>query len=175
MIGAVLTGAIGVEALFYPSNDGLFMPSTHFSKYMTFLRFKGIKRYISEAFANRDLLAENAWAMFDDAVSWYNENRKQNIIRSPEIIGDESMSQFAPQTTKKGGLPNISYIQRKPRPLGTEFKDTCDALTGMMLHLEIQKAEEAQQGMEFAGDIDKHGRGVGVLAATGLRLALASV
>ena len=113
--------------------------------------------------------------MFDDAVSWYNENRKQNIIRSPEIIGDESMSQFAPQTTKKGGLPNISYIQRKPRPLGTEFKDTCDALTSMMLHLEIQKGEEAQQEMEFAGDLDKHGRGVGVLAATGLRLALASV
>ena len=44
-----------------------------------------------------------------------------------------------------------------------------------MLHLEIQKGEEAQQEMEFAGDVDKHGRGVGVLAATGLRLALASV
>jgi hypothetical protein len=175
MIGAVLTGVIGVEALFSPSEEGLFMPSINFSEYMTLKRFKQVKRYISEAFANRDLLAENAWAMFDDAVSWYNENRKQNIIRSPEIIGDESMSQFAPQTTKKGGLPNISYIQRKPRPLGTEFKDTCDALTSMMLHLEIQKGEEAQQEMEFAGDVDKHGRGVGVLAATGLRLALASV
>ena len=35
---------------------------------------------------------------------------------------DESMSALVPRTTATGGLPTISYIRRKPEPLGTEFK-----------------------------------------------------
>eukprot|EP00957_Ditylum_brightwellii_P075139 5710163-Ditylum_brightwellii.AAC.1 len=36
---------------------------------------------------------------------------------------DESMSVWRPQTTKTRHLPNISFIERKPEPLGTEFKE----------------------------------------------------
>ena len=36
-------------------------------------------------------------------------------------------------TTKIGGLPNLSYVMRKPKPLGTEFKNIIDGLTGVML------------------------------------------
>ena len=32
------------------------------------------------------------------------------------------MSAFRPQTTKTGNLPHLSFIQRKPEPLGTELK-----------------------------------------------------
>ena len=32
------------------------------------------------------------------------------------------MSAIVPRTTPTGGLPTISYIMRKPEPLGTEFK-----------------------------------------------------
>jgi hypothetical protein len=33
-------------------------------------------------------------------------------------MADESMSVYRPCTTKLGGLPNISFVLRKPEPLG---------------------------------------------------------
>lgn len=35
---------------------------------------------------------------------------------------DETMSAYRPRTTKSGTLPYLSFILRKPEPLGTEFK-----------------------------------------------------
>ena len=37
-------------------------------------------------------------------------------------VGDESMSAISFRTTAKGNLPHLSYIFRKPEPLGTDFK-----------------------------------------------------
>ena len=54
---------------------------------------------------------------------------------------DESMSAWCSRTSKNGGLPNISYIIRKPEPLGTEFKTVCCQLTGVMIWLEIQRGK----------------------------------
>jgi hypothetical protein len=44
----------------------------------------------------------------------------------------------AAEEQKLGRLPNISFICRKPVQLGTEFKDTADGETSIMLFLEIQ-------------------------------------
>ena len=55
-------------------------------------------------------------------VNGFNENRRR-IIQAPNIkVLDETMSAFRPQTRKFGNLPHLSYILRKPEPLGTEFK-----------------------------------------------------
>jgi hypothetical protein len=54
---------------------------------------------------------------------------------------DESMSSFRPQTSKTGNLPNLSYILRKPKPLGTEFKNIVCGTTRIMLALEIQEGK----------------------------------
>ena len=45
------------------------------------------------------------------------------------------------RTTKTGGLPNISFIQRKPKPLGTEFKYFIDSVLSVLLHLEVQEGK----------------------------------
>ena len=45
------------------------------------------------------------------------------------------------RTTKTGGLPNITYVQRKPKPLGTEFKCFVDAITKIMLYIEVQEGK----------------------------------
>ena len=57
----------------------------------------------------------------------------------------ESMSAFVPQTTKTGGLPNLSFIARKPEPLGMEFKVIADGLTGKFVWLEVQEGKERMQ------------------------------
>ena len=56
------------------------------------------------------------------------------------------MSSYRPRKDASGGLPNLSYIHRKPKPLGTKFKAAvADAETGVMMHLEIQEGKEAMR------------------------------
>ena len=38
-------------------------------------------------------------------------------------------------------MPNILFIQRKPKPLGTEFKCFVDSVLLVLLHLEIQEGK----------------------------------
>ena len=47
-----------------------------------------------------------------------NEANK-NIAASYLKFGDESMSVISFRATAKGNLPHLSYIFRKPEPLGT--------------------------------------------------------
>ena len=49
---------------------------------------------------------------------------------------------FLFRTTKSGNLPNLSFVARKPEPLGTEFKNLVDGMTGALLWLEIQEGKE---------------------------------
>ena len=52
------------------------------------------------------------------------------------------------RTTKTGGLPNLSYIARKPKPLGTEFKNIVDGMSGVMMWLEIQEGKNRMRALE---------------------------
>ena len=56
---------------------------------------------------------------------------------------------FVFRTTKTGGLPNISYIKRKPEPIGTEFKNVVDGIAGNIIWLEIQEGQERMKTKEF--------------------------
>jgi hypothetical protein len=64
---------------------------------------------------------------------------------------DESMSAFRPRTTKTGNLPHLSYVMRKPEPLGTEMKNgTCSKTNIMMfLHLCRGKLDNSEEN-EFS-------------------------
>ena len=50
---------------------------------------------------------------------------------------DESMSAFKPKTTPTGNLPHLSYVERKPKHVGTELKNYCCSKTGIMICLQI--------------------------------------
>ena len=60
-----------------------------------------------------------------------------------EKTADELMSAIQFFTTPKGYLLHYSYIFRKPDLLGTEMKNVDCSRLGTMLHLGIQKGEEA--------------------------------
>ena len=66
---------------------------------------------------------------------------------------DESMSAWSPRKDKYGGLPHISYIFRKPKPLGTEFKCIVDADTGVLLRLEVQEGKEQMEKQAHFGEL----------------------
>ena len=114
-------------------------------RYMSLTRFEEIRRFFPEAFADE---TRSDPAEEDNYDPWYpiaalaedlSLNRHRTICTSNIKTMDESMSGWKPRKNKLGGLPNISFILRKPCPLGTEFKDTCDGETSIMLYLEIQR------------------------------------
>jgi len=98
----------------------------------------------------------NEWWRFQSAVDEFNEIHRTRILSGFWMIVDETMSAYRPRTSATGKLPNISYIFRKPEPLGkffpalpicfsiishslvgccvvpgTEFKSACCPITGV--------------------------------------------
>jgi hypothetical protein len=84
-------------------------------------RFKQWRKFIPLIWANEALQLDgkqDPWWQFAPAVSEFNEHRREIIQHSSMLVADESMSAWVPRTSKTGGLPNISFIKRKPEPLG---------------------------------------------------------
>eukprot|EP00873_Tetraselmis_striata_P019891 jgi/Tetstr1/440155/TSEL_028512.t2 len=77
---------------------------------------------------------------------------------------DESMSAYQPRATKLGGLPNLSFIYRKPKPLGTEMKTVCDCDTGVMTYIKIQEGRDPMR-------VKPHAAEHGVTTACMMRMA----
>ena len=147
----------GGKKLWRPSAvQGVFVPP-NLSKIMKMSRFDRIKSCFAAAFAcdeNTNVKdgeswccidgytpANDPWAAVQGLVNDFNKNRRTIFSASNRKILDESMSSFRPQQTKQGNLPNITYLPRKPKPLGTELKDIACAVTGVMLFLDIARGK----------------------------------
>ena len=132
-----------------------------FGAYMKEWRFAEIRRLVPSICPHREL---QPWARFEPMIAAFNQNRASTILRHGDSTMDESMSAWQPRKDKLGGLPNISFIKRKPRPLGSEFKTVCDTETGAMVFMEIQKGAKAMKEAT-------HAHRLGVTAACTRRLA----
>ena len=47
------------------------------------------------------------------------------------------------------GMPHLSYVPRKPEPLGAEVKNLCDGISGVMLYLELQEGKVRMANQKF--------------------------
>ena len=140
---------------------------TNFGKFMRFYRFKQFKRFVTliwQVEERQQRKNDDPWWQFRDAINMFNQIRRDFVLPSEIIAMDESMSAFRPQTTKTGGLPNISYIMRKPENLGTEFKCVVCPVTGVMMFLEIQMGKDLMRHTKYQQEL-------GATAACGLRLS----
>ena len=68
-----------------------------------------------------------------------------NIAASYLKVGDESMNAIRFCTTSKGDLPHLSYIFRKPEPLGVEFKTVSCSVTVAPILLDIHREEKGMK------------------------------
>ena len=73
----------------------------------------------------------------------------KNIAASFLKVGDESMSAIRFRTTVKGNLPHLSYIFRKPEPLGNDFKAVACSVTGALLFIEVQRGKEGMKDIRY--------------------------
>jgi hypothetical protein len=78
------------------------------------------------------------------------------------------MSAWKPRTTPTIGQPNISFVARKPKPIGTVFKNSADGNNGVMLFLGIQKGKDRMKVARFRDTMKAN-------SACGLRLAFGTI
>ncbi len=86
---------------------------------MAFSRFKDFRRFLPSIYADESKNESDPWWQFSDAVEEFNLIRATKVTSSCWISVDETMCAWRPRTTALGGLPNISFVVRKPEPLGT--------------------------------------------------------
>ena len=99
---------------------------------------------------SEEMKERNKWWKVAYLVDGFNTNRKSTVAASRIKTLDESMSAFCPQTRKTGNLPNISFILRKPEPLGTELKTVASkGSNGPMIYAEVQEGKEAMKQKAF--------------------------
>jgi hypothetical protein len=118
----------------------------HMLKY----RFDEIKKFVPYMWERPELKETDPWWMCSLMQEQFNENRKRTVMASFQKVLDELMSAFRPQTRKNGDLPNLSWIPRKPEPLGAEFKAICCAITAIMLWIELQRGREGMRASDYA-------------------------
>ena len=73
----------------------------------------------------------------------------KNIAASFLKMGDESMSAIRFRKTAKGNLLHVSYIFRKPEPLGAEFNAFACSITGVLLFIELQRGKEGTKDSRY--------------------------
>ena len=123
MLAARLEGRVGMLWDSASAEPPGILRRVDYTSHMTRTRFQEIRKYMAFVFANKTLnKGKDDWWQVFGGVNGLNENRKE-IVQAPNIrVLDESMSAFRPRTTKTGNLTYLSFILRKPEPLGTEFK-----------------------------------------------------
>ena len=150
----------------------LVFPGLDFNVYMPIAKFSLMKKYYIAADAGTAAeIAADPWMAFRGGIDKFNAKQRLFTEATREIVVDESMSAYEPQTSKCGNLPNLSFIIRKPQPLGTELKNAADGGTGLLVHLEIQEGKDAMHSKEFHGDAVGALGTIGATAACSLRLA----
>ena len=84
--------------------------------------FQEIRHYMAFVFADKTCEGKDDWWQVLGGIDGLNENCKEVIQAGTIKVLDEMMSMYRPRTTKTGTLPYLSFIMRKPEPLGTKFQ-----------------------------------------------------
>ena len=116
-------------------------PKVDFGKYMKEWRFKQLKLLLPKTMEDDTKKEVDNWWRMRKMMDKYTEKTKNVLYVSSLIVLDETMSALVPRTTKTGNLPNLSFVKRKPEPLGTEFKVAMDGLVGKTVSMEIQEGK----------------------------------
>ena len=117
------------------------LPPPNFGRHLNADRFDRILRYFARGPEGCDEnAAEDPWFQVRWMVNGYNACRKRVFIWGWCCIVDESMVSWTGKSGV-GGLPHLSFIPRKPEPLGVELKTMCDGTSGVCMHMEVQEGK----------------------------------
>ena len=109
----------------------------------------------------------NDWCFCEGLVDAFNDHNQHAVIAGWLLGADESISAWRGKVGKRNPkkCPHRMFVKRKPEPLGVEFKNIGDALSGIMLFMEITKGKAEIVKPKY------YSKEVGATAATTLRLS----
>ena len=111
-------------------------------------RFNRIRKYAANAFSAGDPI--DPWDTVRDWMEQFNDHMADLLQLGRYLCLDETMSPFRPRADKFGGLPTLTWIERKPKEFGTEWKTTCTP-DGLMTRMELQEGKEPMQKLLLDG------------------------
>ena len=165
--GACRKGGAPLWATTSDTDSILPAPAIGISTCMSLTRFGQIRKFYVAGLAAYPPATDDPWYPIQHHMDEFNANRIKTVAASRYKTMDESMSAFRPRKTKNGNLPHLSFIFRKPEPLGTELKTVGCSKTKIMLHMEIQKGKTAMANSTFQQEY-------GATTACVVRMALAT-
>lgn len=153
MIAATLEVEGGIENLWKRGEGHGFRDNPDFGQYIPQNYFEAFVAGFPQLWSPREhWYVDNVpWDAFLPLLKAFN-GKRQDLVSSTYLVLDESMSAWRPKTSKFGGLPNITYEQRKPKPLGTMLKNGVEATTGIMVYQDVVQQKEVQQAKKYNGD-----------------------
>ena len=152
---SVHTG-LSLEAMWSDrQNDESILPPPCMARHgMTYAEFKKIRAVLSFGPGDEASLRTDNWAFVRGLVDLYNKSREEQVTPGWLITADETMVAWRGQ---KGILnitkcPHLSWVPRKPEPLGVELKTVGDALSGIMLRIEICEGKEPMKAKKYSAE-----------------------
>lgn len=93
----------------------------------------------------------NLWCFVEKMVTDFNEHMAAVFTPGWLLSMDESMSAWRGKQGEKNisKIPNMSWVPRKPEPMGAELKTTACALSGMLIFVEICKGKKEHPKQKF--------------------------
>ena len=130
-------------------------------------RFMAIKARLRFGPEDDDSFAENEWCFVEKLVTAFNDHMYDVIIPGWLLAPDESMFAWRGKVGKRDRTkcPHRMFVRRKPEPLGVELKNIGDALSGIILSMEIVKGKAEIVKPKY------YTKERGATAATTMRLA----
>ncbi|KAL1528519.1 hypothetical protein AB1Y20_009862 [Prymnesium parvum] len=115
-------------------------------------RFKKLRSVLSFGPSDEPSLQEDPWAFVRPLVDTFNQHRVNYFNPGWLLTADESMFAWRGQVgvLNVAKCPHRSWVPRKPEPLGVEMKTVGDALSGVMIQMEICEGKEPMKLKEFS-------------------------
>jgi hypothetical protein len=159
IIAASLEIEHGIENLWSTVSDG-FKPPPDYGQYIPEHYFRAFVCGFPLLWSPKELWYSDyiPWESFKPFIEAFNQKRRK-LLNVVYMLMDESMSAWWPKTSATGGLPNVTYEPRKPKPLGTMFKNGVEATTGIMVTQDIVEGAASQQEKKYVGDESSLPRG----------------
>jgi hypothetical protein len=124
-----------------------------FGRVLSHDRFVRILRYLARGPDGTEHMKESdPWAEIRWMVDGFNTTRKNQFRAGWIVTPDESMIQWTGASGPPIGMPHMSYVPRKPIPLGCEIKCVADGTSGVM---RLRFADE-YPAIAFCGRVPCH-------------------
>jgi hypothetical protein len=86
-----------------------------------------------------------------DAVQRIRTGERSWLVVGTDLTPDELMMAWKGKKGN-GGIRHLSFVERKPFPLGTEAKVVCDGSMGMCVFIELQKGKTTMARQKWCRD-----------------------